>query len=171
VPQITLLVTNLFSLICLTPIIYLSLPWLMALRHTHDFGTTNLLPFYLLIMFFMFLVLFLTYYPLVVSLNLLIVLFLLPKILFVYKTKQLIGTGCESHDPYHLRTYAHVDTVMNFASLLNSKLGHPSFVKIQHLVPSYLVCPTSHAFRETNSKFFSCSVFTTCFVPFCLSSL
>jgi len=44
-------------------------------------------PLYLLMMFFMSLDLHLTYYPLVVSLVPLIVLFLLPKILFLYMTR------------------------------------------------------------------------------------
>jgi len=54
---------------------------------SHGVGTINLFLLYLLIMFFMSLGLHLTYYPLVVSLVPLIVLFLLPKILLHYRTE------------------------------------------------------------------------------------
>jgi len=53
---------------------------------SHGVGTINLFPSLSVIMFFMSLGLHLTYYPLVVSLVPLIVLFLLLKIMFLYRT-------------------------------------------------------------------------------------
>jgi len=44
---------------------------------------------------------------------------------------RIIGTECESHGLYYLRTTAHVGTVMNFPSLLHAELGHPSLAKMQ----------------------------------------
>jgi len=66
-PPIILLVINLFSLLCLPSIIYHSLPWPMALR-SHPMVLVLFIIFFFdqLIMFFMFLGLFLTYYSLVV---------------------------------------------------------------------------------------------------------
>jgi len=42
----------------------------------------------------------------------------------------MIGTRCESHGLYHLRTSAHVGIVMDSPSLLHAQLGHPSLVKM-----------------------------------------
>ena len=82
----TLLVINLFSFSYLLRVIYLLLPWPMDIGYHHM--VLILLIFfllYLLIMFFVSLGLHLTYYPLVISLVPLIVLFLLPKILLLYR--------------------------------------------------------------------------------------
>nr|KYP55409.1 Retrovirus-related Pol polyprotein from transposon TNT 1-94 [Cajanus cajan] len=48
---------------------------------------------------------------------------------------RMIGTGCESHGLYHLRTSAPVGLVADSASLIHAQLGHPSLAKLQHLVP------------------------------------
>ena len=48
---------------------------------------------------------------------------------------RMIGTGCESHGLYCLRTSAHVGMVKDSPSL-HAQLGHPSLVKMQQLVPS-----------------------------------
>jgi len=50
---------------------------------------------------------------------------------------RMIGPGCESHDFYHLRTSAHVGTIMDFPSLIHAQLGHPSLAKMQYLIPSF----------------------------------
>jgi len=72
----------------LSTFIYHPLPWPMALG-SHPMVLILFIVFLLclLIMFFMFLGLPLTYYPLVVKLVPLNVLFLLPKILFLYRTR------------------------------------------------------------------------------------
>jgi len=44
---------------------------------------------------------------------------------------RIIGTRCEFHDLYYLRTTAHVDTIMDSPSLLLAQLGHPSLAKMQ----------------------------------------
>jgi len=48
----------------------------------------------------------------------------------------MIGTGCESHGLYCLRTSAHVGMVIDSPSLLHAQLGHLSLAKMQQLVPS-----------------------------------
>ena len=59
---------------------------------------------------------------------------------FVYlqdrSSGRIIGTGCESHGIYYLRTTAHVGTVMDSPFLLHAQLGHPSLAKMQQLVPN-----------------------------------
>jgi len=62
---------------------------------------------------------------------------------------QIIGTGCESHGLYYLRTSPHVGTVMDSPSLLHAQLGHPSLAKMQQLVLSLsklsnLYCESCH---------------------------
>lgn len=46
----------------------------------------------------------------------------------------MIGTESESNGLYHLRSYAHVDTIMESPSLLHAQLCHPSLAKLQMLV-------------------------------------
>jgi len=79
----------------------------------------------------------LTYYPLVVSLVPLIVLFLLTKIMLLYQSSgRMIATECESHGLYQLQISAHVGAIMDSPSLIHARLGHPSLAKMQQLVPS-----------------------------------
>jgi len=49
---------------------------------------------------------------------------------------RMIDIRCESHGLYHLRTFSHVDTVMDSPSLIHAQLGHHSLAKMQHLVPN-----------------------------------
>jgi len=70
----------------------------------------------------------------------------------------IIGTGCESHGIYYLRTTAHVSTVMDSPSLLHAQLGHPSFAKMQQLVPnlsklSSLSCESCLLRKHSRSSF------------------
>ena len=60
-------------------------------------------------------------------------------------SKQVIGTGCESHGLYHLHPSTQVGAVMESPSLLHAQLSHPSLAKLKQLVPtlsklSRLVC-------------------------------
>ena len=48
----------------------------------------------------------------------------------------MIGTRCESHGLYCLRTSAHIGMFMDSPYLLHAQLGHPSLDKMQQLVPS-----------------------------------
>jgi len=71
---------------------------------------------------------------------------------------RIIGTGCESHGNYYLRTTAHVATVMDFSSLLHAQFGHPSLAKMQQLVPnlsklSSLSCESCLLGKHSHSSF------------------
>jgi len=73
-------------------------------------------------------------------------------------SRQIIGTGCESHGIYYLRTTAHVGTVMDSPSLLHAQLGHPSLAKMQQLVPnlsnlSSLSCESCLLGKHSRSSF------------------
>ena len=75
-----------------------------------------------------------------------------------WNSGRMIGTRCESHGLYHLRTSAHVGTVMNSPSLLDAQFGHPSFVKMQQLVPSLsklsnLSCESCHLGKQSRNSF------------------
>ena len=51
-------------------------------------------------------------------------------------SKQVIGTGYESHGLYHLRPSTHIGAVMESPSLIHAQFGHPSLAKLQQLVPA-----------------------------------
>jgi len=85
---------------------------------------------------------------------------LLLNILFVYRTRvrQIIGNRCESHGLYYLRTSVHVCMVMDSPSLLHGQLGHPSFAKLQQLVPSLsklsnLACESCNLGKQSRNSF------------------
>jgi len=70
----------------------------------------------------------------------------------------MIGTGCESRGLYHLRTSAHVGTVMDSPFLIHTQLGHPNLAKMQHLVPSLsivssLSCESCHLGKQSRNSF------------------
>jgi len=68
-------------------------------------------------------------------------------------SERIIGTECESHGPYYLRTSAHVGMVMESPSLFHAQLGQPSLAKMQQLVPSlsklFSLSCESVSFRKT----------------------
>jgi len=73
-------------------------------------------------------------------------------------SRHIIGTECESHGLYYLRTTAHVGTVMDSPSLLHSQLGHPSLAKMQQLVRSLsrlsnLSCDSCHLGKQSRNSF------------------
>jgi len=73
-------------------------------------------------------------------------------------SKQVIGTGCESHGLYHLRPSTYVGAVMESPSLLHAQLGHPSLAKLQQLVPalsklSCLVCELCQLGKHSRTSF------------------
>nr|KYP76941.1 Retrovirus-related Pol polyprotein from transposon TNT 1-94 [Cajanus cajan] len=85
---------------------------------------------------------------------------------------RMIGTGCESHGLYHLRTSAPVGLVADSPSLIHAQLGHPSLVKLQQLVPrlsklSHLSCESCQLGKHSRSSF-SLSVPNRALSPFAL---
>ena len=87
-------------------------------------------------------------------------------------SRRVIDTGCKSHGLFHLRTSAHVGTVMDSPSLIHAQLGHPSLAKMQHLVPSLskvssLSCESCHLGKQSSSSFPS-SVSQRASFPFAL---
>jgi len=73
-------------------------------------------------------------------------------------SKQVIGTGCESHSLYYLRPSTQVGAVMESPSLLHAQLGHPSLAKLQQLVPalsklSHLVCESCQLGKYSRTSF------------------
>jgi len=63
-------------------------------------------------------------------------------------SRQVIGTKCESHGLYHLRSSTHV----------HAQLGHPSLITLEQLVPtlsklSSLVCESCQLGKDNRSSF------------------
>ena len=56
-------------------------------------------------------------------------------------SERIIGTGCESHGIYYLRTTAHVGTVTDSPSFLHVQLGHLSLPRCSNLFQIYPSCP------------------------------
>ena len=72
--------------------------------------------------------------------------------------RQMIGTKCESHGLYHLRSSAYVGTVMDSPSLIHAQLGHPSFAKMQYLIASLskvssFYCESCHLGKQSTILF------------------
>ena len=88
---------------------------------------------------------------------------------------RIIGTECESYGLYYLRTTTHVGTVMDSPFLLHAQLGHPSFAKMQQLVPSLsklsnLFVKSCHL-RKQSRNLFSRNVWQHASSPFVLVHL
>ena len=86
----------------------------------------------------MSLVLHLTYYPLVVLLIPLIVLFLLPKILFLYRNEVWDGGLASNVSLTNFINYRslHMLARLWILHLIHAQLGHPTLAKMQQLIPS-----------------------------------
>ena len=76
-----------------------------------------------------------------------------------WSSRQVIGTGCESHDLYHLHPSSHVGAVMESPPLLlPAQLGYPSLTKLQQLVPGFsklskLMCELCQLGKHSRSYF------------------